>query len=324
MTQLVSPGSDAVSEVLRTFAVRSTIFCRSELRAPWAFRVEGESVAKFHLVLEGSAHLRSGSEEVTLVAGDLVILPRGAEHTLADDPRSQAAPLQQLLAEHGVDGGSRLRYGGGGSLTRLLCGGFSLAEGITDATLALFPDVLHTAYDPGAAPWLEPVLAALTAEAEDGQPGASAIVAKITDVFLAQALRTWLLEEELEGTVLPARMILDDSIAKAVHTLNNRPSEPWSLDRLASHVGLSRTALSTKFRQRVGQPPMRYLTELRLRRAAEELAAGRPTLREVAHRAGYDSDAAFAKAFKRRFGLSPGTYSRIAKEPPRVEVAALR
>jgi len=118
-------------------------------------------------------------------------------------------------------------------------------------------------------------------------------------------------------------MILDDSIAKAVRTLNSSPSEPWSLDRLARHVGLSRTALSTRFRQRVGQPPMRYLTELRLRRAAEELAAGRPTLREVAQRAGYDSDAAFAKAFKRRFGLSPGAYSRIAKEPPRVEVAAL-
>ncbi len=324
MTQLASPPSDAVSEVLRAFAVRSTIFCRSELRAPWAFRVEGESVAKFHLVLEGSALLLCGSEAVALAAGDLVVLPRGAEHTLADDPGSQAAPLEQLLAEHGVDGGSRLRYGGDGSLTRLLCGGFSLAEGITDSTLAIFPDVLHMAYGPGAAPWLEPVLAALTAEAEDGQPGASAIVAKITDVFLAQALRTWLLEEEPEGTVLNARMILDHSIAKAVHTLNNSPSEPWSLDRLARHVGLSRTALSTRFRERVGQPPIRYLTELRLRRAAEELAAGRPTLREVAHRSGYDSDAAFAKAFKRRFGLSPGAYGRIAKEPPRVEVAPLR
>lgn len=324
MTRLASPHSDAVSEVLRSFAVRSTIFCRSELRAPWAFRVEGESVAKFHLMLEGSALLLCGSEAFALTAGDLVVLPRGAEHTLADEPRSQAAPLEQLLREHGADGGSRLHYGGDGSLTRLLCGGFSLAEGITGSTLALFPDVLHMASDPGALPWLEPVLAALTAEADDGQPGASAIVAKITDVFLAQALRTWLLAKEPEGTVLDARLILDDSIAKAVHTLNNSPSEPWSLDRLARHVGLSRTALSTRFRERVGQPPMRYLSELRLRRAAEELAAGRPTLHEVAHRAGYDSDAAFAKAFKRRFGLSPGAYSRTAKEPPQVEVAALR
>src|SRR6266508_2658865 len=114
MTQLASPPSDAVSEVLRAFAVRSTIFCRSAL-------------------------LLCGSEAVALAAGDLVVLPRGAEHTLADDPGSQAAPLEQLLAEHGVDGGSRLRYGGDGSLTRLLCGGFSLAEGITDSTLAIFP-----------------------------------------------------------------------------------------------------------------------------------------------------------------------------------------
>lgn len=109
-----------------------------------------------------------------------------------------------------------------------------------------------------------------------------------------------------------------------MHTLNTSASEPWSVDRLAKHVGLSRTALSTRFRERVGQPPMQYLTDLRLRRAAEELAAGRPTIHDVAHRAGYDSDAAFAKAFKRRFGLSPRAYGRSAKEPTHVEVAVLR
>ncbi len=324
MTQLASPAPDALSEVLRTFAVRSTIFCRSELRAPWAFHVGGEPVAKFHLVLEGSAVLRCGSETIALASGDLVVLPHGAEHTLADEDGSLAVPLEQLLAEHGAGNGSRLRYGGDGSLTRILCGGFTLAERFSHSPLAFFPDVLHIARDSVVAPWLEPVLAALTMEAADGRPGADAIVAKITDVFLAQALRTWMLEKHSEGSGLDARMILDDSIAKAVNTLNTSPSEPWSLDRLAKHVGLSRTALSTRFQQRVGQPPMRYLTELRLRRAAEELAAGRPTVRAVAHRAGYDTDAAFAKAFKRQFGLSPGAYRRITKESPRIEVAALR
>jgi AraC-like DNA-binding protein len=320
MTELASPAPDAVSEVLGALGVRSTIFCRSELRAPWAFRVEGDSSAKFHLLLEGSALLLRGSEAVKLTAGDLVVLPRGEEHALADDSGSPAEPLNDLLAKHCLDG-SRLRYGGDGPLTRLICGGFSLAKGTAHSTLALFPDVLRTAGT--AAPWFEPLLAALTVEAEDSEPGASAIVAKISDVFLSQALRAWLLEQLSEGLVLDARMILDDTIAKAVHTLNSSPSEPWSVDRLARHVGLSRTALSTRFRQRVGRPPMRYLTELRLRRAAEELADGRPTLRAVAYRAGYESDAAFAKAFKRHFGVSPGAYRTVAKESPRVEVVAL-
>ena len=136
MMRLSSPPSDAVSEVLRSFGVRSTIFCLSELSAPWAFRVEGEPVAKFHLVLEGSALLFSDVGDVALTTGDLVVLPRGATHALADRRGSPAPPLERLLSEHAVADGSRMRYGGGGSATRLLCGGFSLAEGIPGAALA--------------------------------------------------------------------------------------------------------------------------------------------------------------------------------------------
>src|SRR5262249_62432166 len=102
MTQPASPASDAVSEVLRTFAVRSTIFCRSELRAPWAFRVDGESVAKFHLVLEGSALLLCGSKVIELAAGDLLVLPHGSGPTPPHDPRVLATPRAPPLAEHRV------------------------------------------------------------------------------------------------------------------------------------------------------------------------------------------------------------------------------
>ena len=289
-TQLVSPPSEAVSEVLRTFGARSTIFCSSELRAPWAFRVSDEPVPKFHLVLEGSALLSSAGESVPLAEGDLALLPRGTGHTLADDQRSPAPPLERLITEHGVDGGLRLRYGGSGPLTRLLCGGFSLTEGILDSTLSLFPEVIHLPFQRGGgASWLAPVLAELREQAAENHPGASAIVAKIADVFLAQALRAWLLDGEADGLADP-RWILDEPIAKAVRALNNRPSEPWSLDRLAREVGLSRTALATKFRAAVGEPPIRYLRELRLRRAAKEVAAGGLTVHEVARRAAYETD----------------------------------
>jgi AraC-like DNA-binding protein len=141
-------------------------------------------------------------------------------------------------------------------------------------------------------------------------------------VFLAQALRSWLLQGAGDELADP-RLILDEPIAKAVWLLNNHSSEAWSLDRLGKQVGLSRTALATKFRERVGRPPMRYLTEVRMRDAAGYLATGRLTLHEVARRAGYDSEAAFAKAFKRRFGLTPGAYRASAGRPPRIEVAAL-
>jgi AraC-like DNA-binding protein len=319
MTQLASPPSDAVSEVLRTIGVRSTIFCLSELRRPWSFRVSDEPVAKFHLVLTGSALLSCADQSIALGAGDLVVLPRGGAHTLAGDQGSPAPPLEQLIADQSLNDGLRLRYGGSGALTRLLCGGFALADGIPDSTLSLFPHVLHLPSQRAGASRLTNLLGELRQEAEDSRPGASAIVTKITDVFLAQALRIWLLDAEKDGFTDP-RGVLDATIAKAVRALNSRPSEPWSLDRLARHVGLSRTALATKFREAVGESPMRYLTEVRLRRSAEELAAGQLTLREVARRAGYATDAAFAKAFKRRFGQAPGAYRGGAGQPPPVEL----
>jgi AraC-like DNA-binding protein len=322
MTQRVSPSSDAVSDVLRSFGVRSSIFCVSTLRAPWAFRVAGEAAAKFHLVLEGTALLLSGPEKVALAPGDLVLLPRGVEHTLADDPDSPAPRLEQLVREHGEDGGFRLVYGGDGAVTKLLCGGFAL-DGVPDATLSLFPDVVHVVHGTEMTPWLAPMLAGLGREADGGRPGAAAIVAKLTDVFLAEALRSWLLQRDPDG-LADARLILDEPIAKAVRLLNSRPSDAWSLELLGRQVGLSRTALATKFRHRVGRPPMQYLTEVRLRQAAGSLATGRLTLRQVARQAGYQSDAAFTKAFKRQFDVTPGAYRASAGRAPRIDIAPLR
>jgi AraC-like DNA-binding protein len=319
MTKLVSPAPDPVSEVLRSFAVRSAIFCVSDLRAPWAFHVADDPAAKFHLVVEGAALLRAGSEEVALAEGELAVLPRGSAHTLADARAGDAPALEQLLAEYASGDGTRLRFGGDGARTRLVCGGFSLTDGVPESTLARFPRVLHL---PGEAE-LAPLLESVRAETERAWPGADAVIAKLADVFLAQALRRWLLVGDKEGPS-DARLILDDSVAKAVDILNRRSSEPWSLGRLAADVGLSRSALATKFRERVGRSPMRYLSEVRLWTAARQLEAGRLTLYEVARGAGYASDAAFAKAFKRRFGSSPGRYRDRAKERPRIEVEALR
>src|SRR5262249_11802298 len=185
-----------------------------------------------------------------------------------------------------------------------------------------FPDVRYVQHASGAS-WLARVLAELKAEAENGGPGASAIVTKLADVFLAQAFRDWLLDGSGVGLADPRR-ILDEPIAKAVQALNDRSTETWSVDELARHVGLSRTALATKFRERVGEPPVRYLADRRMRRAAEELQAGRLTLHEVARRADYASDAAFAKAFKRRFGMAPGVYRGTAGEPPLIGLTAIR
>jgi AraC-like DNA-binding protein len=319
MTRLASPAADAVSDTLRALSVRSSIFCLSELRAPWAFRVDGEDVAKFHLLLEGSARLEpEGSDPIAVGAGDVVLLPHGGAHVIGDAAGSPAVSLSQLLRERPLDDGRRLRYGGDGAASRLLCGGFTVADGQPEGTLALLPDVLRVdAESVAAAAWLEPVLAALKAEAEEGHPGAGAIVTKLADVFLAQILRWWLVGADRDG--LPAGAFEDQPVLKALQALRARPSEHWTLELLAAHVGLSRTALATRFRRLVGMSPMRYLTKLRLGLAADELATGRRSIYEIARLTAYRNDATFSKAFKREFGEAPGAYRRNSRRPPEID-----
>lgn len=302
---VVAPAeADTVSELLGALTVRSSVFCVSELRAPWAFRVHASESSKFHLVLEGSAFLTlAGHEPFEVGAGQLVVLLRGDAHTLGDRPGPAAVALDELP----VDEHARLHYGGSGAPTRLLCGGFTLAG----PELARFPGVIHV--DSSATDWLEPVLAALDA---DERPGRLAISAKIADLFLAQALRSWLAGVDQSF----ASLAQDATVAKAVETLRNRYAEQWTLERLSAHVGLSRSALTTRFRSLVGEPPMRYLAKLRLTHAAGHLATGRLSLLEIAVMTGYASDAALSKAFKREFGQAPGAYRASARRPPTISL----
>ena len=132
----------------------------------------------------------------------------------------------------------------------------------------MLPDVVRvdTARVP-VAKWIEPMLAMLNLEVDDGQLGSSAIATKIADVFLTQALRAWLVGAE-ESALLVTGHVRDQPIAEAVRAIRTRPAEPWTLELLASHVGLARTALATRFRELVGEPPMRYLTKVRLGQAS--------------------------------------------------------
>jgi AraC-like DNA-binding protein len=322
MRALAPPAPDPVSDALLALSVRSSVFCVSELRAPWAFRVGDAGGPTFHLVLEGSCQLTlDGRAPTGITAGELVVLPRGQAHTIGDTAGSPAVALERLLADHPLDEHARLRYGGTGPLTRLLCGGFALSDGPSASGLDLMPSVLRVgAATVAAAAWLEPLLAMLDAEAAAARPGGTAIVAKIADVFLAQALRTWLADAERRG-LRPAGLLRDRTIGQAVDAIRSRPTEPWTIARLAAHVGLARTALVRRFRAAVGQTPMRYLTAVRLGLAASYLAGGGLSISEVARLTGYDDLAAFSKAFKRLFGQPPGAYRRAARLQHRIDLS---
>jgi AraC-like DNA-binding protein len=322
MSIVASPTADGVSEALQALNVRSSVFCLSDLRAPWAFRVGGADVAKFHLVLAGAAWVTlQGRDPMRVEAGDLIVLPHGQSHTISDEPGSPVVALEEILADYAPAEAPRLRFGGSGAQTRLLCGGFSVAAGLQDVTLAALPDIVHMpSTRVPLAMWLEPFLAMLNAEADERQPGSNAIVTKIADVFLTQALRTWLVGAAQAGLLVTGH-VRDQPIEQAIRVIHSDPAEPWTLDRLAAQVGLARTSLALRFRQLVGEPPMQYLTKVRLARAAGYLSTSQLTIYEIAQLTGYHDLAAFSKAFKREFGRAPGAYRRAAGQAPAVSIA---
>jgi AraC-like DNA-binding protein len=315
MRLLNAARADAITELLTTLTVRSSVYCLSELRAPWGFEVSGANVAKFHLVLEGACVLQAGgAAPVRLAAGDLVILPHGDRHDMRDAPGSPVLGLDRLIADHPLDEQGRLRCGTDGPVTRLLCGGFALGREIPVSVRAELPPVMHLdAVSAGAFAWLEPVFALLGQEADRPGPGAQAMFAKLSDVFLAQALRSYLAgAEQTEQTEQPgvgqpgARA--DPLIDAAVTLIRDHAARQWTVQALAREVGMSRTLFTTRFRAATGESPMRHLARVRLVQAADYLATTKLSVEAIARRTGYSTSAALSKAFKREFEISPGRY----------------
>jgi AraC-like DNA-binding protein len=308
---------------LRSLSVQSSVFCTSELHAPWGFSVERSTVAKFHLVLAGECWLTLDEREPKrLGQGDLVLLPGGDAHNVGSGTDQPSVTLDQLLQERPVDDGLTLRINGQGPLTRLLCGGFVLGTDLPVAAASLLPRILLVdAAALALSTWLEPVLLTLASQAQSRLPGTHVMQAKIAEVFIAEALRSWLLDAERTGLIVSSEFV-DEPVAQALERIREGFNERWTLERLAAEVGLSRTALATRFKLRVGDSPMHYLTRVRLGHAAGLLTTTRLSHYEIAHLSGYATEAALAKAFKRERGETLGAHRAAARRAPQIDLVA--
>lgn len=317
MDLLSSPRSDDLSTLLERINVRSVVYCLSDLGAPWGFQVDGSATAKFHLILGGQATLTLDdptATRVTLSAGELVLLAHGSGHLMQDRADSPARPLDHVLAEESPDLAGRLAYGGSGARTSLLCGGFALASGLPEDLLRLLPPLLVLdAAGAGGSPWtrwLEPAFLLLRDEGARDAPGVTAVMAKIADVFLTEIVRRYLSGLDDITAAVPPAAGRDPAVGIALTLLRSQPAAPWTVVDLARKVGMSRTAFAARFRQLVGEPPMSYLTRLRLGHAAGYLSSTDKTMRQIARLVGYQNEASLSKAFRRSFGQAPGEYRR--------------
>jgi len=303
--------SDALTNVLDMLKPRGRVFCCSELSAPWAMSMPADGYVRFHVIERGGAWLIvEGARQATpLASGDLVIVPRGHGHILADSPKTKPIPISRLLKGQ-LDSVILLQHGGGGAQTLMTCCSFHFEGGGHNPLLAVLPPLIHIPSGRDQlAEWLEPTLKMLAYEARRPRPGSEMLVARLIDIILVQAVRVWVEEQPHDqGGWLGA--LRDPQIGAAIGLIHREPQRNWSVSELAREVAMSRSIFASKFSSLVGEPPLTYLTNWRLWQASRLLAEGNISVGETALRVGYESEAAFSKAFKRHFGQSPLAYRR--------------
>ncbi|MGW6271796.1 AraC family transcriptional regulator [Streptomyces sp. NPDC055060] len=309
---------DILTEALASMRTGHPASVRTNGRAPWGLRLPPVAGAGFHVVLYGtcwlvplpdaSAHL----EPIPLNAGDVVFLRDGRGHILADQPTTPADELKAAQF-HGSSPIGSVTLGGEGAETSLLCGNYHLDQGRPHPLVRQLPEVIHLPTRHGRHPELSAAVQLLGAELENPRIGSDGIVPTLIDSLLLYILRAWLDDQPSATAQGWAAALSDSAVAPALTAMHDDPAASWTVESLAVRAGLSRAAFARRFAALVGEPPMSYLTRWRMTTAARMLRESDAPLTTVAVRTGYGSEFAFAKAFKREYGLAPGGYRRQSR-----------
>ena len=296
---------DVLSDAVMTMRTGRPHSNRNRLRTPWGLRFPPTDGAGFHIVLSGTCWLlQAGAEPLRLTTGDIVFLPREPGHALADEPGN-------ALTEFRVGGRDREdEPGTAGAVTELLCGAYVLDRSRPHPLLADLPDVVHLPAHVGRHPRLRTAVDLLGAELAEPRAGATASVSALLDLLLLYILRAWFDEQSTGSPAGWPAALADPAVSAALRAMHAEPEAPWTVRGLGGRAGLSRTVFAQRFTALVGRPPLAYLTWWRMTVAARLLRETDAPLSTVAGRCGYSSEFAFAKTFKREFGVAPGAFRR--------------
>jgi AraC-like DNA-binding protein len=303
---------DVLSDVLETVRVRSACYGRFELGAPFGVAIPASEDAKFHVVLEGNCCLRVNDAELSLSSGDLVALPHGDAHAISDRADRPVEPFEALLKGRNLCQEGVLRVGDGVAAV-LVSGCFRFESRRNNPLLAALPAVIALRGERSRAiPWLDTTLKFMGCEVASRRPGAQTVISRLADVLFIQIVRGCF--DELSADAAGwLGALKEPQVGSALRLIHQNPEHAWTVASLAAKVGMSRSAFAERFTRLAGEPPLAYLTRWRMLKAAGLLREGQATLAEVAGRVGYESEAAFSKAFKRSLGSTPGAYRRAAR-----------
>ena len=325
-------NGDTLSDVLRAVRLKGAVFFDVETTAPWvaeaphssavasAIMPDSEHVIEYHVITSGSCWaslVGASAEPVRLDAGDVVAFPQGDAHVLSSAPGMRSEPDFSIFQY--PEGAAQLPLllnldGGGSERTHLVCGFLGCDSHPFNPLLAALPPILHIpASGTARSSWLNEFTRFAVMEAGEKRAGGVGILSKLGELMFVELVRHYVesLPEDSRGWLGGLR---DRTVGRALNLLHAQPTKAWTLEQLAKEAGLSRSSFAERFTGFVGIPPMQYLQKWRLQMAASKLSAGNASIAEIAAEIGYESEAAFSRAFKKMIGAPPAEWrsNRIA------------
>lgn len=317
---------DVLSEVLKAVKLQGAIFFNAEFSSPWCFKSASakectphlapgaERLILFHFLTEGRAFARlSDGGRVQLAAGDIIVLPHGDEHYLGNGSPERPVDSMKVFAKNLAEGLKIVRWGGGGETTKFVCGFLACDYRLSESLLSGLPPLLKVKVAQGpSGEWLANSIRFSVGDSDGAGAGSGLVIARLSEVLFAETLRRYIgsLPASDTGWLAGAR---DPVVGQALAHLHKAPDHPWTIDSLARRVGLSRTLLAERFRHYLGESPMAYLANWRLNLGAELLQSSDESVAQIAADVGYGSEAAFNRAFKKRFDCPPAQFRRNRK-----------
>ncbi len=303
------PTTDPLGETLHLLRLTGTLYCRTELGAPWGIDLPPiDGCMMLHIVTSGHCLLEiEGSETLALQTGSLALVPHGTAHILRSGPRTYAAPLFDIPVEQVSERYEFMRHGGDGEITQTICVVVRFDHVAAEHLIDLLPGVLQIdAWQDDQDDWLQSTLRFISREAKELRPGGETVITRLADILVIQMMRTWIDQTPTESHGWLAAL-RDGQIGRALTLMHREPARKWTVEELAQEVGMSRSAFSARFTQMVGDSALQYLTRWRLQLARMKLRETSAPISTLAREFGYQSEAAFSRAFKRVFGVSPGS-----------------
>ena len=314
---------DPITDIFRTMHVTAFGQHRLEATAPWGLIQDGQTdekitpsgktipptdLAHFAMLSRGNCWLSMEgiSEPIPLTGGDCILLARGISFVLRDS--LQTRPKKTFREVAARDGGNVAHYGGGGAPTTIVCGSLSFNRASLKPITQLLPSFILIKADQAHTLALHNTMQALASEMVDQAPGSDAVATRLAEVLFIQALRAHIASGAGWRNKGWLRAIFDPQIGAALSAVHDGVNSPWTVESLAGAAAMSRSAFAARFKELLGQTPLEYVTEWRMQKAMQLLEQRDKKLIDVARSVGYESDAAFSKAFKRVVGTNPGEY----------------